>query len=551
MMNSRENSKLQQQKALLFKQVPVTSLFKLALLTLSVATGNLIVSVLIQIAINQAISQNFLYLISIFVSLIFANIVFCYSFYTLRIYGEKTKQIVAKELKAKVLEGYIELPYEEITEYNSSQFLSRVTEDCDSCSSYIINVFFPIVQMILSILLALVYVLIESWILGIALILIIPLFFFINRNTSKLIEERHSNYRKEQDSIQDILREIYENMPIVKVFKLSRKLDTKYERVQEIKQVAHYKLSLAESRMSYSIDTQIWTFQLLCILFSIFLVKIGEINYPALIGILNVVVGSIVWSLIDLPTILSERSTLQSSWERISQFLSNTCERQNIDVLDTRSYIKKIGANNISFKYKGNEKSILNNLSFEINAGEITYLLGRSGVGKSTLIDNVLQLLKPSEGKIMGYNLENKETPLIGKIEYMTQDTELFEISLKDNILLGKDKSIKEIENVLKKVNLLEFVYIQKKGLDGIVNVDIIPSPGEKQRILLARTLLSDKDILILDEPFSSLDSKSKKIIMHSLTDIKKDKMILVVSHDDSTFEIADKILVLDGGEYL
>jgi|GEM_PF-1983126 len=215
-------------------------------------------------------------------------------------------------------------------------------------------------------------------------------------------------------------------------------------------------------------------------------------------------------------------------------------------------YIKEIGEiifDNVSFKY--DKKNILENLSFHLDKNKTTAIVGESGVGKTTVINLILKLYPPHSGRIMvnGIDINKiKRDSLLAHIGCLFQMPILFNRSIGENITFEKDyrKYIDKLNEIMKQVYLDDFIKTLPKGYDTMTgDLGSKLSDGQKQRIVLARVLFKNPDLIILDEPTSSLDNISEKCIMETIKKLKGKKTILIITHKLSILEDVDKIFVL------
>ena len=217
--------------------------------------------------------------------------------------------------------------------------------------------------------------------------------------------------------------------------------------------------------------------------------------------------------------------------------------------------IDQIQFKNVNFEYDNSFKVIKNcNLIFKKNV--ITALSGKSGAGKSTILDLLLGIQIPSSGKIFIDNEDLDNFDLISyrdKISVVTQDPFLFNVSVLENLKWSKENIDKEkINECLQFANCLDFINKLPQKLDTIVGERGMKlSGGQRQRISLARALISSPEILILDEPTSSLDKESEELIFDSLKKISKFTTIILVTHDDKILSLADKIYLIKDGNVI
>lgn len=236
------------------------------------------------------------------------------------------------------------------------------------------------------------------------------------------------------------------------------------------------------------------------------------------------------------------------SIDRVIEVLNNETETSEGKSIDK---IAEIKFDNIGFSYDGKEK-VLNKVSFKIDSGEKAGIVGKSGVGKTTVISLLLKLYSPDNGNIYINNLpidEISPASLRSKIGVVSQDIILFEDSVKYNLNFGCEHSDTDIWNALSAVNMKETVKNLPNGLDTVISADSTNlSGGQKQRIMIARLILKKPDLIILDEATSALDIETEKSITEYLCNIGYTSM-LIISHRLETIKTCDKIAVLENAE--
>ncbi len=212
-----------------------------------------------------------------------------------------------------------------------------------------------------------------------------------------------------------------------------------------------------------------------------------------------------------------------------------------------------IELDSVSYCYDPGESPALDDVSLRIGVGETTALVGPSGAGKSTLINLLMRFYEPTAGDISVDGAALHETDLRSwrqRIAVVSQDIHVFNTSVRDNIAYGKlDASEPEIVAAAKQADAHEFISSLPEGYDTVVgDQGVRLSTGQKQRLALARAIVRDPEILILDEATNSLDSISENAIQASLHRLRHERTVIVIAHRLSTIEQADQILVLDQG---
>ena len=296
---------------------------------------------------------------------------------------------------------------------------------------------------------------------------------------------------------------------------------------------------------------------------------LGNINYIIIvcIGAIRVIGGELrlgaIQSFIQymkdfnkpMNTIAQVVANLQmaiASVDRINEVLS--FEEENNGYIDDIEFNSCIEFQNVTFGYEKN-KPVLKNFNLVINKGEKIALVGKTGAGKTTIVNLLMGFYDDYEGKILidGVSIRDIDKKSYRKlISMVLQDTWLFEGTLKDNIVFDSKITINKLESILAKSKILHMI----EGLPGELNFEINEetnniSAGEKQLLTIARALVADPQILILDEATSNVDTRLEYLINHSMSNLTKDRTSLVIAHRLSTIIESDKIVVLKGGQIL
>jgi ATP-binding cassette subfamily B protein len=206
---------------------------------------------------------------------------------------------------------------------------------------------------------------------------------------------------------------------------------------------------------------------------------------------------------------------------------------------------------NVSFKYETSNQ-VLENISFHIANKEKVALVGHSGAGKTTIVNLLLKFYEPTKGRILLKDMDYKNLHpkfIRSNIALVFQESELFSSTVRENVMYGTKATEEEVINALKMANAYNFVMKLPKGLDSEIGErGVRLSGGQKQRIQIARAILKNAPILILDEATSSLDAKSEKEVHEALEHLMQDKLVIIIAHRFSTIQNVNKIIVIDKG---
>lgn len=285
-------------------------------------------------------------------------------------------------------------------------------------------------------------------------------------------------------------------------------------------------------------------------------VKGGEITMGAIIA------ASLLNGRINAP--ITQIVILFSRLERSLLYLKviNNLMEMPVEKSDMKTYLNRPNLNgnillkNIDFQYKDTNIKVLTNIELTIKENEKVAIIGRIGSGKSTLAKLICNLYSPTEGSILinQTNISQIEpSDLRNAIGYMQQDNFLFMGSIRDNIISGsKINNDEALINAAKISNVIHFTNKHEKGFDLEIGErgDGL-SGGEKQAVALARSLVNDPNILILDEPTSQMDFFNERLIINNLKEFTKNKTLIIITHKFSLLELVDRIIVIDNGKII
>jgi ATP-binding cassette, subfamily B, multidrug efflux pump len=277
----------------------------------------------------------------------------------------------------------------------------------------------------------------------------------------------------------------------------------------------------------------------------------GEIDFGTIVEFL-IYVNMLTWPVAIVGWVSSMVQQAEASQGRINEFLKQ--EPQIINHSQERQQVKGvIDFDQVSFTYPDTKIQALNKVSFTVNPGETFAIIGHTGSGKSTLLELIARLYDIDSGAYTMDGIAAKTINLYdlrNAIGYVPQDAFLFSESILDNIKFGKaDATQEEIESVAKRAVVHDNIMGFKKGYDTVLGErGITLSGGQKQRVSIARALIKDAQILLLDDCLSAVDTETEEAILSNLLAYGKDKTTIIVSHRVSTVKNADRILVLDHG---
>jgi ABC-type multidrug transport system fused ATPase/permease subunit len=318
------------------------------------------------------------------------------------------------------------------------------------------------------------------------------------------------------------------------------------------------KFSLLSNLPRYYAEFIFVVFILLISIFTFKFVGSNEIAY-SIIGIYSAAAArlaplvnnltqsmSIIWNNRDAA--IKVKEFLDYSKNNISE--NSFFDYSKSDPREKKNLIIRIKIENYNFSY--GQKEIFKNVNLEINKDQITGIYGNSGSGKTTLINSIIGFLKPKKGNIyfldnIGNKYQNNRQKFIS---FIPQEIRLMSETISKNVSLELDKekiNVVDVKKALETANALSFVNNLEKNINTVLtsNGENL-SGGQKQRLVIARALYHNSKVLILDEPFSSLDEKSEEYLMKILNKIKKDKIIIIITHKKNISQYFDRIIMVD-----
>lgn len=282
----------------------------------------------------------------------------------------------------------------------------------------------------------------------------------------------------------------------------------------------------------------------------------GTFNSAVLIKFLSYF-NSVIWPIMAVSRLIEMSSRGKASLKRISNLLDSkidVVDSKNVrhDILDIKGEIE---FKNLTFRYPGSDYDALKNISFKVNAGENIGIIGRTGCGKTTLVDLILRTYNVADETIFIDGVDINKIPIktIRKFaSYVPQDNFLFSDSIEKNIAFSLDQKVSH-EKVVEVSKLADLDHNIEDFQDGYETVlgerGVTISGGQKQRTSIARALIKDASILILDDAVSAVDTKTERTILNNLKATRKGKTTILIAHRISTIENMDKVLFIDDGQ--
>jgi ATP-binding cassette subfamily B protein len=383
----------------------------------------------------------------------------------------------------------------------------------------------------------------------------VPVLLILIRVYSRTIRKRYKAYKKMQSGVFKIIQEVLTATRIVQAFGME---DQEQERFMDNSGKMIKKriwISQIESFFGMSINMTTALGSALVLFIGVKNVQAGEIT----LGELLMVISYIGMLYSPIKTITKKFAQLQSSFVSAQRVYELLDEAPDVVDKPNAKQVKRVNGdilcNDVSFTYD-ERTQVLKHINFNVPAGAKVGIAGKTGAGKTTLVSLLPRFYDPSSGSIFIDGTEIRDyklKDLRNQFSIVLQDALLFSTTIRENIAYAKHgASEKEIVEAAKAANAHEFILELPDGYETMVGErGMLLSGGERQRISLARAFLRNAPILILDEPTSSVDIKTEKLIMEAMERLMKDRTTFMIAHRLSTLENCDKIIEIDDGQII
>ena len=454
-------------------------------------------------------------------------------------------------LRDKVFSSLRRLAFVKLQDKQAGQLVSLVTNDIELLEVFYAHTIAPImIAFFTSAILLLVFGHLSGWFVIVALAAYLTVGVILPIITTKLAREDGRRYRELVGEMNDFFLDSVRGMKEIQLFGYAKqRLDEIQQRSQKI-DTAFERIKDQEAKVRVYTEVAVSAFNIIMLFTGLILFSLDKIDFSAfLIGV--ILLMSSYGPVIALSNLSSNLLQTLASGERVLSLLAEEPELKDVESAVDLKEVSRIDVENVSFAY--GEEQILSDVSLSVKKGEILGIHGRSGSGKSTLLKLLMRFYDPKSGsiKINGETLPNINTrSLRDNMAYITQQTYIFNETIEENIRLARrDATLEEIMEAAKKASIHDFILSLPQGYQTkMTELGGNLSDGEKQRIGIARAFLHNAPIILLDEPTSNLDSLNEAMILKSLLNVKAEKLIILVSHRQSTMAICDQVIGIENG---
>jgi subfamily B ATP-binding cassette protein MsbA len=461
-------------------------------------------------------------------------------------------QWVANDLRIKTYHHLQQLSLSYYDSHETGTLLSTVTADVQTIQGFASSATLGIIVDMFTIVAMLVVMLWLNWDFTLIAVAITPFMLLLVSRFKKTVKKATHQVRKEQSKIVEVVEQGLQSMRVTKAFGRQELAEARLAEVSR----ATVDASLKARRIKAMLSPIVAITVSLCTAFVLYrgssLILAGAMTAGGLTVFLSYL-SKFFKPVQDLATMTNTIAQAAVGVDRIRAILdADTVIPQRPGARDPQALKGEIEFQNVAFSYN-DEAKVLTDVSFSIKAGQMVGVVGPTGCGKSTIVSLIPRFYDPTGGsvKIDGVDLRDyKFLPLRDQIGYVLQETILFAGSVRDNIAYGhQDVTEAQIVEAAKLANADEFIQRMPHGYDTMVGErgDTL-SGGQRQRIGIARAIVRNNPILILDEPTAALDTESEQLVMEALERLMKGRTVITIAHRLSTIRDSDKIVVLKGG---
>lgn len=437
-------------------------------------------------------------------------------------------------------------------EKNSGDLLERLTGDVRTMRVFLVNAAVDISARVLVLVGTLVIMFIMDWRLSMVAVVTLPVLALVMRHFTKLIKGAARKQRKWESQVTQVMNERISAISVVQAYAREAHEEARFEQRNQNSVSAGVKSARLEAHFSRLVEVILACGICAVVWIGVTRVQAGALTPGDLLVFLAYLKG-VHRPIRKLAGFTGRMSKGTVSGERILSVLDLKPDiREAPDAVDAPPFRGDIKFDHVDFRY-GRAVPVLRDVSFRINAGETAILVGESGAGKSTIASLLLRFYDPTGGavRIDGSDIRDLTlTSLRQQIAIILQDTVLFNSTIRENIAYGKlDASDEEIIAAAKQANAHKFISELPEGYDTVVGErGVTLSGGQRQRIAIARALVKDASIILLDEPTTGLDPENEALVREALERLVAHKSCILITHSASAALKADRILTLAGG---
>jgi subfamily B ATP-binding cassette protein MsbA len=437
----------------------------------------------------------------------------------------------------------------------TGDLISRVTSDIDAVQSLISTVLLGMVVNLLTLFGMICVMFYLNWTFTLIALLVAPGLFLVVFYFTHRIKRASRAVRRKEGEVVNVLQEVLSSIRVVKAFAREDFEQERFERESRESVEAALEARRYKAKLPPIVEIIVACGTSLVLWYGARLVMTGALT-PGEMLVFLLYLGKMYKPMRELSKMTDTISKASVGWERIREVLEN--EQQIRDLPNAKRAPRFKGAiefNHVEFSYDA-DQPVLKDINLKIAPGQLAALVGPTGAGKTTIVSLLPRFYDLTSGQIRidGTDIRQfKSRSLRQQIAFVLQETLLFRATVGQNIAYGKPEATRaEIIRAAKLANADEFIEKMPHGYDTMIGErGLTLSGGQRQRITIARAIIRDSPILILDEPSAGLDAESEQLVFEALGNLMAGKTSIVIAHRLATVRRADVIFVIDGGQVI
>ncbi len=461
---------------------------------------------------------------------------------------------LVSDVRQQLFVQIVRLPIRFHDANTSGRLVARVISDVNEMANAIPSVLKDTFQQGLTFLVMLIYVFYLNWEMALTVFIVLPFSSLVLFWAGQRIRKLSKRGQESIGSMASVLKEAFSGIKIVKAYGQEEKEAHRFSHTNKSFRTAKIKASRTTALSSPLLEVIGVCGVAFIIWYGGGYVIAGEMQPGEFFSFLM----AMFLAYAPVRKMASANASLQRALagaERVFQVLDLDSELTKDEGKKTLPPIKKhLEFSQVSFTYEGSQEPALSNVNLTVNMGEVVAFVGASGSGKTSLVSLVPRFYRPTQGKV---TIDGEDIRLVDRsslrrqIGIVSQETVLFDDLIRNNIAYSRpDATDEQIIEAAQAAYAWEFIERLPQGLDTLVGENGLKlSGGQRQRLAIARALLRDPPILILDEATSSLDSESEKLVQRALENLVKARTTLIIAHRLSTVQHADRIVVMNRGK--
>jgi ATP-binding cassette, subfamily B, multidrug efflux pump len=458
------------------------------------------------------------------------------------------------DLKNEIFSKYQQLTISFYKNNKTGDLMNRISEDVTKVRMYLGPAIMYSINVIVLFVMVISFMLYKNAVLTMYVLFPLPILSLVIYMVSSIINKKSEITQSKQSKITSFVQEAFSGIRVLKAYNKKLHFTSLYEKETEDYKRASLSLALVNSLFLPSIIFLIGLSTVITIYLGGIKTINNELDYGDIIQFIFYI-NMLTWPFASVGWVSSLIQRAAASQKRINEFI-NITEKVLNNGTEKLEQIFKVEFKDIYFKYPNSDDYVLKNINFKLNAGMSLGIFGKTGAGKSSLVQLLCRLYEPSDGKIFINDISYQQLELNAyrkKIGYVPQDVFLFSDSIENNIAFGLNKedfnedeitTAAESAGLLNEIETFNDSFQTKIGERGITL-----SGGQKQRVSIARVLFRKPQLLIFDDCLSAVDSQTSKKIQHSLNKNSSKKISIHISHKINNISNCNHILVLENGE--